>query len=168
MEVTLGGFQVAGRESQGIDAFLAAMNGAVNNPGISTISYDWYVDTSLSPGAYGTYLQFGSYINSGGGAYTQDFPGSGKDVELNGTQLASGQVFSGTVTESLTQKYGTLSDPNWFAQSFMRFGLIMNGDGASTKVYFDNITVTAVPEPSSLALLGLAAPALWMMRRRKA
>lgn len=166
MEVTLGGFQVAGRGSQGNDAFLAAMNAAVNNPGISTISYDWYVDTSLAPGTYGTYLQFGSYINSGLGAYTQDFPASGKDVELNGAQLASGQVFSGTVTETLTQKYGTLSDPNWFAQTFMRFGLIMNGDGAP-KVYFDNITITAVPEPSSLCLLGAAASAMWMMRRRK-
>ena len=170
MEVTLGGFQVGGRQSQGVDAFLAAMNTAVNNPAISTISYDWYVDTSLSPGNYGTFMQFGTYINSGNGAYAQDFPGTGKDVELNGTQLASGQIFSGTVTESLSQKYGVLSDPNWFAQSFMRFGLIMNGDGSQTlgKVYFDNITVTGVPEPSSLSLLALAAPAFWMMRRRKA
>ena len=170
MEVTLGGCQVGGRQSQGIDAFLAAMTTAVNNPGISTISYDWYVDTSVSPGNYGTFMQFGTYINSGGGAYAQDFPGTGKDVELNGTQLASGQIFSGTVTETLSQKYGVLSDPNWFGQGFMRFGLIMNGDGSQTlgKVYFDNITITGVPEPTSLSLLALAAPAFWMMRRRKA
>jgi len=166
MEVTLGGFQVAGRQSQGSDAFLAAMNAATANPSGYTISYDWYVDTSLSPGNYGTFLQVGTYINAGSGAYTQDFPGSGKDVELNGTQLASGQVFSGTVSETLTQKYGAL-DPGFLAQGFQRFGLIMNGDGTQTKVYFDNITITAVPEPTSLSIWALAVPALWVMRRRR-
>jgi hypothetical protein len=166
MEVGLGGFQVAGRQSQGSDAFLAAMNAAVLAPSAYVISYDWYVDTSLAPGAYGSFLQLGTYINSGSGAYAQDFPGSGKDVELNGVQLASGQVFSGTVSETLTAKYGAL-DPGFLGQSFMRFGIIMNGDGASTKVYFDNITITPVPEPGSLCLLGLAVPAFWMISRRR-
>ncbi len=166
MEVTLGGFQVAGRQSQGADAFLAAMNGATANPGVSTISYDWYIDTSLSPGNYGTFLQLGTYINAGSGAYTQDFPGSGKDLDLNGAQLASGQVFSGTITETLTAKYGAL-DPGFLAQGFQRFGLIMNGDGAQVKMYFDNINITAVPEPASLSFFGLTAAALWMVRGRR-
>jgi hypothetical protein len=164
MEVLRNGdFQEGDRASQGSDAFLAAMNAAALNPSGYQISYDWYVDTSLSPGNYGTFLQLGTYINSGAGAYAQDFPGSGKDVELNGTQLASGQVFSGTVTETLTQKYGAL-DPNFLGQTFMRLGLIMNGDGSAATVYFDNITISPVPEPASLSLLGLAA--LWMIRRR--
>jgi hypothetical protein len=162
-----GAFQETDRGSQGSDAFLAQMNAATLNPSGYVIKYDWYVDTSLSPGNYGTFLQIGTYLNSGAGAYVQDFPGSGKDVELNGTQLASGQVFSGTVTETLTQKYGTL-DPNFLAQTFMRLGLIMNGDGSAATVYFDNISIStiAVPEPASLSLLGLAAPAAWMIRRR--
>jgi hypothetical protein len=166
MEVTLGGFQVAGRQSQGADAFLAAMNAGAAAPSLYTISYDWYIDTSLSPGNYGTFLQLGTYINAGSGAYAQDFPGSGKDVEINGVQLASGQVFSGTVTETFTQKYGAL-DPGFLAQGFQRFGIIMNGDGAELKMYFDNITIAPVPEPSSLALFGLAAPAMLMMYRRR-
>jgi hypothetical protein len=161
-----GAFQEADRASQGSDAFLAAMNAATLNPSGYQISYDWYVDTSLSPGNYGTFLQLGTYINSGSGAYAQDFPGSGKDAELNGTQLASGQVFSGTVAETLTQKYGAL-DPGFLGQSFMRLGFIMNGDGSATTVYLDNISVTLIPEPASLSLLGLAAPALWMIRRRR-
>src|SRR5258708_21836504 len=45
-----GAFQEADRASQGNDAFLAAMNAAVSNPSGYVISYDWYVDTSLSPG----------------------------------------------------------------------------------------------------------------------
>ena len=161
-----GAFQEAARDSQGSDAFLAAMNAATLNPSGYQISYDWYVDTSLSLGNYGTFLQLGTFINSGSGAYAQDFPGSGKDVELNGTQLASGQVFSGTVAETLTQKYGAL-DPGFLGQSFMRLGLIMNGDGSAATVYFDNISVTPIPEPASLSLLGLAAAALWMIRRRR-
>lgn len=161
-----GAFQEADRASQGADSLLAAMNAAVLNPSGYRISYDWYVDTSLSPGNYGTFLQMGTYINAGGGAYTQDFPGSGKDVELNGTQLASGQIFSGTVTETFTQKYGAL-DPGFLGQSFMRVGFILNGDGAAANVYFDNITISEVPEPATLSLLGLAAPALWMISRRR-
>jgi hypothetical protein len=165
MEVLRNGdFQEADRGSSG-DAGFAALNAAVNNPSGYTISYDWYVDTSLSPGNYGSFLQLGTYLNAGGGAYTQDFPGTGKDVELNGTQLGSGQVFSGTVTETLTQKYGTL-DPGFLGQTFLRFGLIINGDGTQAKVYFDNVKVSPVPEPASLALLGLAVPALAMRRRR--
>lgn len=159
-----GGFQEADHAS-GSDPFLSVMNKAMANPGESTISYDWYVDTSLSPGNYGSFLQIGTYINSGDGAYTQDFPDVGKDVELNGDQLASGDVFSGTVTETLTEKYDTL-DPDFLNQTFQRLGFIINGDGADATIYFDNVTITAVPEPTSLALLGLCVPA-WLMARRR-
>jgi hypothetical protein len=42
----------------------------------------------------------------------------------------------------------------------------MNGDGSAATVYFDNISITPVPEPTTVSLLGLAVPALWMIRRR--
>jgi len=165
MAVTLGGFQVAGREIT-TDPALSVMNAAAANPSVSVISYDWYVDTSA--GGYGSYLQLGTYLNSGSGAYSQDFPGSGKDVELDGVSLASGGVFSGTVSETLTQKYGSPLNAGHLAQTFQRLGLIMNGDGgAGTTVYFDNITITAVPEPATFSVLGLGAAALWMMSRRR-
>lgn len=165
MEVILGGFQVAGRQGT-TDPFLGAMNAATAAPGAYLISYDWYIDTSL--GSQGNFLQLGTYINSGSGANTQDFPASPfKDVELNGTQLASGGVFSGTVSETLTAKYGAPLNAGHLAQGLQRLGLIMNGDGAGVKMYFDNISVSPIPEPASLSLLGLAATALWMMRRRR-
>ncbi|HEX2475841.1 MAG TPA: PEP-CTERM sorting domain-containing protein [Lacipirellulaceae bacterium] len=161
-----GDFQEAERASTGAtDPFLLAMNAATAAPGLYQISYDWYVDTS--GGGYGNFLQLGTYMNSGQGTfpYIQDFPGTGKDVELNGTQLASGQVFTGTVTETVTQKYGALH-PDFLAQPFTRFGLIINGDGPNATVYFDNISIRPIPEPVSLALFALAAPAMLMLRRR--
>jgi hypothetical protein len=166
MEVLRNGdFQEADR-SGGDNPYLAAFNAATANPSGYLISYDWYVDTSLSPGNYGTFLQLGTYINAGQGSfpYVQDFPGAGKDVELNGTQLASGQVFSGTISETLTAKYGALH-ADFLGAPSQRLGLIINGDGVDAKVYFDNIRIHPVPEPASLALLALAAPAVLVWRR---
>src|SRR4051794_12879675 len=149
MEVLLGGFQVAGRETGNpADPEYQILSAASVDESLATLSYDWYVDTSA--GGYGSFLQLGTYLNTGSGYYAQDFPGTGKEVELNGTQLASGQVFSGTVSFPLSSK-GYDIPPG---QTFFRFGLIENGDGTNTKVYFDNITLSLVPEPASLALLG--------------
>ncbi len=146
--------------------YLAAVNQAVANPGISTISYDWYINTAGFTGA--TYLQLGTYLNAGQGSfpYVQDFPGSGKDVEVDGVSLASGGVFSGTVTETIATKYGALN-ADFLNAPGQRFGLIMNGDGTGVKVYFDNITIVGVPEPATLALLGLVVPSLLLARRRR-
>jgi PEP-CTERM motif len=156
-----GGFQEAGRESGNVaEPFFIAMNAASINESLYNLSYDWYVDTS--PGNYGTFLQLGTYVNTGNGYYAQDFPNVGKDVELDSTQLASGGVFSGTVSETFAAKGFDLP----LAQTFMRLGLIVNGDGAAT-VYFDNINISLIPEPATLALAGLGGLGLLCMRRRK-
>jgi hypothetical protein len=163
-----GGFQEAERASTGAtDPFLLAMNAAAAAPTLYQISYDWYVDTA--PGGFGNFLQLGTYINSGQGTfpYTQDFPGAGKDVELNGTQLASGGVFSGTVTETVAAKYGAIH-PDFLATPSVRFGLIINGDGPNAIVHFDNIRIAPViPEPATCGLASIAGLGLLCMRRRK-
>jgi hypothetical protein len=152
MELMLGGFQVADVSSGNPgDPLYQALLAASANEANAVVSYDYYIDTSLSPGNYGNFLQVGTYFNEGSGAYAQDFPGSGKELELNGTQLGTPAVYSGTVSFTLASK--GIDIPT--GETFFRFGLIMNGDGAQTKVYFDNIKIQVVPEPTSLALVGL-------------
>src|SRR4051812_24773501 len=83
-----GAFQQAGRQTGNpADGQYQAMLAASAAPTLATISYDWYIDTSLSPGNYGSFLQLGTYVNTGSGYYAQNFPAV-KEVELNGTQLA--------------------------------------------------------------------------------
>ena len=66
---------------------------AADAESVYLLSYDWYVDTS--PGNFGTFLQVGTYVNTGSGYYAQDFPGVGRDVELGAVELASGGIFWG-------------------------------------------------------------------------
>jgi len=125
-------------------------------------SYDWYVDTS-SPND-GTFLQISTYINTGNGYYAQDWDWTplAKDVELNGDQLASGQVFSGTSVESFAAKNYDIPA----GQTFFRPGFITNGNGTGVNVYIDNIRFYCIPEPATIALVGLVIPALLVGRRR--
>ncbi|MCC6494596.1 MAG: PEP-CTERM sorting domain-containing protein [Pirellulales bacterium] len=156
-----GDFQEAERNTgNSSEAFYMAMDAASANEAGYYIEYDWYVDTA--PGNYGSYLQLGTYINTGSGYYAQDFPNAGKDVELDGTQLGSGQVFSGTVSETFAAKGYDMPT----GETFFRLGLIINGDGAAT-VHFDNIRVRPVPEPTALALVGFATAGLAALRRRR-
>jgi hypothetical protein len=157
-------FQQAGRESGNpADPMYIALLAASANEALVTLSYDWYIDTSLAPGAYGNFLQLGTYINTGSGYYFQDFPGSGKEVELNGAQLASGQVFSGTVSFPLASKGYNIPA----GETFFRLGLISNGDGTQAKIYFDNIKLSLIPEPTTIGLAGLGLAGIGLMARRR-
>jgi hypothetical protein len=162
MEVLRNGdFQEAERTiSDPSDGQYLAMDAASGNEAGYLLSYDWYVDTSL--GGYGSFLQLGTYVNTGNGYYAQDFPNAGKDVELGGGELASGGVFSGTVTETFSDKGFDLPT----GQTFFRLGLIINGDGPNATVYFDNVSISPVPEPASMTLLAATIPAFLVIRRR--
>ena len=167
-----GDFQEAGREtSNPAEPFYQALLAASAAESAYTLSYTYYIDTSLLPpgteagpngGTNGKFLQIANYFNTGSGYYAQD----SNDVNLGLVELSSGQIFTGTITETFSAK-GFNAPPNGtnpLPENFFRPGFIINGDG-SLVVYLDNITVAPVPEPTSIAVLG-AAGALLTRRRR--
>ena len=66
------------------------------------------------------------------------------------------------MTESFTAKGFNLPS----GETFFRFGLIINGDGANAAVHFDNVSIRQIPEPASVGLLAAALSALITRRRR--
>jgi hypothetical protein len=168
ISIPLGGFQVANVTSGyagNLSTFTATMAAAAANPAGYDISYNYYINTANFVGA--TYLQVGTFVNSGSGYYQQDY-GSPNELQLNGTQLASGGVFQGSVTINLAAVGYAIPA----ADTFFRLGLIENGNGTGVSVDFTDISVSpvvAVPEPASFGLCGLVlAGGTALLRRRKA
>jgi hypothetical protein len=160
----LGGFQVA-NISAGADGsdFYNAMQAAAANPAGYNISYTYSVNTAGVSGA--TFLQFGTFVNTGSGYYAQDY-GSPNELSLDGTAMASGQTFTGTISVNLAA-VGYVMPPG---DTFFRLGFIENGNGTGVAVDVTGISVApiATPEPATLALGALGAGSLLLFRRRKA
>lgn len=160
------GFQAANDASGytgNLAGFNAAMSAALNNPAGYNISYTYYIDTTTFSNA--TFLQLGVYVNTGSGYYKQDYS-TPNQISFNGTQLSSGQIFTGTVTENLA----TMGVDDTAAETFFRLGLIENtGSGtAGVGVYYTDISIAPVPEPATISLCGLGlASGLMFLRRRK-
>jgi hypothetical protein len=169
ISIPIGGYQVANVNSGTVSGspastFNAAMLAALNDPAGYDLTYNYYINTSTFT-TPGTYLQLASYVNTGSGFYSSTGTPSSYEPSLNGTQLASGDVFSGTATIPFTA-FGT--DANAATETYFRLGLILNGDGSGFNVDYTDISIVPVPEPSTMALVGLGAAGLLAIRRRKA
>jgi hypothetical protein len=149
-----------------LPTFYATMAAAAANPAGYDISYDYYINTAgFNSGE--TFLQLGTFVISDNGYYAGDF-GIPNEIQLSGTQMASGQIFQGQVTINMAAVGFDIPAAN----TFFELGLIVNSDGTSGGVDFTNISVYPVPEPSSFGYYGLGLAAgsavLPSLRRRKA
>jgi hypothetical protein len=158
LNISLGGYQVANVNSSTVSGapastFNSAFLAALQNPANYQVTYNYYINTATFTTS-GTYLQLSSYVNTGSGFYGSPGTPSAYDPQFNGTQVASGSVFAGSVTIPFSA-YG--SDASAATETYFRLGLIINGDGTGVTVNYTDISITPVPEPSSMALGLLAA-----------
>lgn len=134
--------------------FLAALR---NN---TQLTLDYTLPQDLTTGASGYFQIWGVFNWSGG---YQQF---NNNAFFNGANLLAG-------THTVTFDYSSLQPGLPTSQpSYFQLFLVMNcggslSPGANVPIYIDNIRVSSVPEPSTLALMGLPVVMFLIRRRRR-
>jgi hypothetical protein len=151
----------AKRDNAGMDAFYNAMNVAALNESLWMLELDvTYRDASIPDDPGLTFLNLSLWINSNNGfrdIHSQAFTPGHEDKTIH-------------LTIPLTNFSGDDElNPN---ATFYQLGIGMNGNWGTgdATVYFDNIQLTLVPEPSTLALLALGSLwglSAWLRRRNR-
>ncbi len=129
------------------------------------IEFDWYAPPNGSPSGFNQL--FNIILNSQGGGFTNVAGNSQGTPETNQFYFTG---YNGTVhhvvVDYTTYKNTILASANPNGGGWLEFGIQPNaGGGAPGVQVFDNFQLTTVPEPTSLALIGVGA--IGMLRRRR-
>ncbi|MFN3190423.1 MAG: PEP-CTERM sorting domain-containing protein [Aureliella sp.] len=161
---------------------------ATQTLGVLTATFDLTVndDTPISGGDYEYFAHFmteGSFnftsrldaIESGSGDYTLGLATTSSTAEV---ELASALTFGTTYAVELTYDFGTglsglsvdgsapvFSTTPVFQADLNRFAFRQSNSSNDETITIDNLAVSAVPEPSSLAVVGLGLFAFARRRR---
>lgn len=155
-----------------------------------TVSYDFARSTAFDPNIW---MMFGTGFGKGNVAIRNNglnlffdavvdpgfqFTGDNTNIFQNLSVTYSnftndGSNITGWDTTLVTSGVGTTNNPStaWkvTGQSIASISSIrLQMRGASGDVYLDNVSITAIPEPSALGLLGLSFASAMVLRRRRA
>jgi len=125
----------------------------------TTGSYDIDFSMTHNHGGGGNGETFFIDHHSGAGLSSQTLLATGTTVTSGGLDIPAGTNPDGTVTANLTGVALTADDR-------VNFVVDTNGDGGADGVIFRSLTLTLVPEPSSIMLLALGAVACMLSGRR--
>jgi hypothetical protein len=128
----------------------------------------------LTPGSFDDYISFTVSTDTG----TFDLTGASLDARTSSSfhfTLRSAvddyatDLFSGSTSSNTYTSFGDTSISGVTGQTTTEFRLFMRGSGSGGDVHrIDNLSLTVVPEPSTLALIGLAGVAgFFVLRRRR-